>query len=56
MAAVAGVSAGETIIHDPRPLIAVPAMRSPKVAGLRRSGVVVAERIAESIYRAGESR
>ena len=28
-------------------------MRSPKVAGLRRSGVVVAERIAESIYRAG---
>lgn len=37
----------------PRPLIAVPAMRSPKVAGLRRSGVVVAERIAESIYRAG---
>lgn len=36
-----------------RPLVAVPAMRSPKVQGLRRSGVVMAERIAECIYRAG---
>ena len=37
----------------PRPLIAVPAMRSPKVQGLRRAGIVMAERIAECIYRAG---
>ena len=36
-----------------RPLIAVPGMRSPRVAGLRRSGVVMAERIAECVYRAG---
>lgn len=36
-----------------RPLIAVPAMRSPRVEGLRRSGVVMAEKIAECIYRGG---
>jgi len=36
-----------------RPLIAVPAMRSPRVAGLRREGLVMAERIAECVLRAG---
>ncbi|MGD9956302.1 MAG: gamma-glutamyl-gamma-aminobutyrate hydrolase family protein [Candidatus Nanopelagicales bacterium] len=36
-----------------RPLIAVPAMRSARVAGLRREGLVMAERIAECVLRAG---
>ena len=36
-----------------RPLVAVPAMRSPRVAGLRRAGLVMAERIAECVLRAG---
>ncbi len=36
-----------------RPLIAVPALRSPRVDGLRRSGLVMAERIAECVLRAG---
>jgi putative glutamine amidotransferase len=36
-----------------RPFIAVPAIRSPKISGLRRSGVVAADKILESIYRAG---
>jgi putative glutamine amidotransferase len=36
-----------------RPFIAVPAIRSPKVAGLRRSGVAAADKICEAIFRAG---
>lgn len=36
-----------------RPFIAVPAIRSPTIAGLRRSGVVAADRIVEAIFRAG---
>lgn len=36
-----------------RPLIAVPAFTSRTVAGLRRAGMVVAERIVEGIVRAG---
>lgn len=36
-----------------RPLVAVPAMRSPRVAGLRRAGLVMAERVAECVLRAG---
>src|SRR6478752_5480175 len=36
-----------------RPFIAVPAIRSPKIAGLRRSGVVAADKICDAIFRAG---
>lgn len=36
-----------------RPFIAVPAIRSPRIAGLRRSGVVAADKICEAIFRAG---
>ena len=36
-----------------RPLVAVPAMRSPRVQGLRRPGLAMAERIAECVLRAG---
>ncbi len=36
-----------------RPLIAVPAMRSPRIEGLRRAGIAASERIIESIFRAG---
>ena len=36
-----------------RPFIAIPAIRSPKIAGLRRSGVVSADRITECVFRAG---
>jgi putative glutamine amidotransferase len=36
-----------------RPFIAVPAIRSAKIAGLRRSGVVAAEKILEAVFRAG---
>lgn len=36
-----------------RPLVAVPAMRSPRVQGLRRDGLVMAQRIAECVLRAG---
>lgn len=36
-----------------RPFIAVPAIRSARIAGLRRSGVVTADKICEAIFRAG---
>jgi putative glutamine amidotransferase len=36
-----------------RPFIAVPAIRSTTIAGLRRSGVVAADKICEAIFRAG---
>jgi putative glutamine amidotransferase len=36
-----------------RPFIAVPAIRSSKMAGLRRSGVVAADKVCEAIFRAG---
>lgn len=36
-----------------RPFIAIPAIRSPRIGGLRRSGVVAAERIVECVFRAG---
>jgi putative glutamine amidotransferase len=36
-----------------RPFIAVSAIRSPRIAGLRRSGVVAADKICEAIFRAG---
>lgn len=36
-----------------RPFIAVPAIRSQTIAGLRRSGVVAAEKVCEAIFRAG---
>ncbi len=36
-----------------RPFIAVPAMRSPRIPGLRRSGVVAADKVMEAIFRAG---
>jgi putative glutamine amidotransferase len=36
-----------------RPFIAVPAIRSPQIAGLRRSGVVAADKICDAIFRAG---
>jgi len=36
-----------------RPFIAVAAIRSPRIAGLRRSGVVAADKICEAIFRAG---
>jgi putative glutamine amidotransferase len=36
-----------------RPFIAVPAIRSPRITGLRRSGVVAADKVLESIFRAG---
>lgn len=36
-----------------RPLIAVPALRSSRVDGLRRAGLVMAERIAECVLHAG---
>ncbi len=36
-----------------RPFIAIPAIRSPKIGGLRRSGVVAADRIVECVFRAG---
>lgn len=36
-----------------RPLIAVPAMRSARIEGMRRDGLVASERIVESIFRAG---
>ena len=36
-----------------RPFIAVPAIRSTKISGLRRSGVVAADKICEAIFRAG---
>lgn len=36
-----------------RPFIAIPAIRSPKIVGLRRSGVVTADRIVECVFRAG---
>ena len=36
-----------------RPFVAVPAIRSPRIAGLRRSGVVAADKICEAIFRAG---
>ena len=36
-----------------RPLIAIPAMRSPRIEGLRRQGLAVSERIVEAVYRAG---
>jgi putative glutamine amidotransferase len=35
------------------PLIAVAAMRSPSVLGLRRSGVVASERVLDAVRRAG---
>lgn len=36
-----------------RPFIAIPAIRSARIAGLRRSGVATAERIVECVFRAG---
>lgn len=36
-----------------RPLIAISAMRSPQIEGLRRRGLAVSERMAEAVYRAG---
>jgi len=36
-----------------RPLIAIPGMRTPQVRGLRREGYVVAQRVADSVLRAG---
>ena len=36
-----------------RPFIAIPAIRSREIAGLRRSGVVSADRITECAFRAG---
>ena len=36
-----------------RPLIVIPAMRSPQVSGLRREGYVMAQRIADCVLRAG---
>ncbi|MGE2833291.1 gamma-glutamyl-gamma-aminobutyrate hydrolase family protein [Mycobacterium sp. SMC-4] len=36
-----------------RPLIAIAAMRSPKVDGLRLHGMVVSQKVAEAVYRAG---
>lgn len=36
-----------------RPLIGVAGMRSPSIAGLRRSGSVAAEQVLERVYRAG---
>ena len=36
-----------------RPLIAIPAMRSPRIEGLRRPGLAVSERIVEAVHRAG---
>jgi putative glutamine amidotransferase len=36
-----------------RPLIAIASMRSPKVEGLRREGLVVSQKVAEAVYRAG---
>lgn len=38
---------------SPRPRIAVPAFTSTSVKGLRRSGIVVAQRIIEAVFRAG---
>jgi putative glutamine amidotransferase len=36
-----------------RPFIAVPGMRSPRITGLRRSGVVTADKVLDAIFRAG---
>ncbi|OBF28003.1 gamma-glutamyl-gamma-aminobutyrate hydrolase family protein [Mycobacterium sp. ACS4331] len=36
-----------------RPPIAIAAMRSPKVDGLRRAGIVASQKVAEAVYRAG---
>lgn len=36
-----------------RPFIAIPAIRSPRIGGLRRSGVATADRIVECVFRAG---
>lgn len=36
-----------------RPLIAIAAMRSAKVDGLRRDGIVASQKVAEAVYRAG---
>ncbi|MGE2730747.1 gamma-glutamyl-gamma-aminobutyrate hydrolase family protein [Mycolicibacterium vaccae] len=36
-----------------RPLIAIAAMRSQKVDGLRLHGMVVSQKVAEAVYRAG---
>ncbi|MDV3130063.1 type 1 glutamine amidotransferase [Mycobacterium sp. 21AC1] len=36
-----------------RPFIAIPAIRSPRIAGLRRSGVVTADCVLEAVFRAG---
>lgn len=36
-----------------RPFIAVPAIRSSKIAGLRLRGVVAAEKICDAVFRAG---
>jgi putative glutamine amidotransferase len=36
-----------------RPLIAVTGMRSPMVTGLRRRGIVAAEKVLDAVYRAG---
>lgn len=36
-----------------RPLIAISAMRSSKVDGLRRQGMVASQKVAEAVFRAG---
>jgi putative glutamine amidotransferase len=36
-----------------RPVIGIAALRTPKAEGLRRAGIIVPEKIAEAVFRAG---